>query len=90
MVDFTQALTAMDYLKDLDNRRKRELTGALQRLGVDRETLERPNEDLGKRYPRVIQWVEEMQEKEGRVESLYTQLYIGLRRWVSLTSPHSC
>ena len=90
MVDFTQALTAMDYLKDLDNRRKRELTGALQRLGVDRETLERPNEDLNKRYPRVIQWAEEMQEKEHKVEALYTQLYIGLRRWVSLASLHFC
>ena len=83
MVDFTQALTAMDYLKDIDTRRRRELSAALQRLGIEMEAAERSSEDISSKYPRVSQWFKDMQEKERKVEALYTQLYIGLRRWVS-------
>lgn len=80
MVDFTQALTAMDYLKDLDNRRKRELTSALQRLGLDKVGAEQQTADRVKN-PRIWDWVTSMQEKERKIEALYTQVYIGLRRW---------
>ena len=81
MVDFTQALTAMDYLKDLDNRRKRELANALQRLGLDKEVVDERYRESGLN-PHVSQWVKIMQDKERKVEALYTQVYIGLRRWV--------
>ena len=81
MVDFTQALTAMDYLKDLETRRRRDLSKALQNLGLDRSVA-----DERKRQssldPRVTDWLNTMKEKDRKVEALYTQVYIGLRRWV--------
>lgn len=83
LVDFTQALTALDYLKDLETRRKRELRAALRRLGVDSKTFGTEGDDISKKYPGVATWISGMQEKERKVEALYTQVYIGLRRWVS-------
>lgn len=83
LVDFTQALTAMDYLKDLETRRKRELSAALRRLDVDPKTFGTEGDDISKKYPGVAAWISGMQEKERKVEALYTQVYIGLRRWVS-------
>lgn len=85
LVDFTQALTALDYLKDLESRRKKELKLALQRLGVDPEAVCQTGEEIMKRYPRVAEWMTSMQDKERKVEALYTQLYIGLRRWVRVS-----
>lgn len=82
-VDFTQALTALDYLKDLETRRKREFVSVLQRLGVDKEALDQGGEDLSGKNPKLSEWISGMQEKEKRVEALYTQVYIGLRRWVN-------
>ena len=83
LVDFTQALTALDYLKDLENRRKRELSLALQRLGVNKDTFVQEGNETSRKYPGVSTWLLSMQEKERKVEALYTQVYIGLRRWVN-------
>lgn len=83
LVDFTQALTAMDYLKDLENRRKRELVQALQRLGLDKTMVEQTSEDVCK-DSNISDWVGSMQDKERKIDALYTQVYIGLRRWVSM------
>ncbi|KAL6721209.1 hypothetical protein ACLMJK_000311 [Lecanora helva] len=80
LVDFTQALTALDYLKDLDSRRKRELALALQRLGLEQSTDDQIKGDCSKN-PKVLEWVESVRDKERKVEALYTQVYIGLRRW---------
>lgn len=80
-VDFTQALTALDYLKDLENRRKRELTVALQRLGLDTAMVENAGGEISKNA-KISEWVLSMQGKEKKVEALYSQVYIGLRRWV--------
>ena len=79
-VDFPQALTAMDYLKDLEIRRRREVLAALDRLGVDRNDIGH-QERLAKKYPCVMQWVTSVEDKERMVEAQYTQVYIGLRRW---------
>jgi hypothetical protein len=80
-VDFPQALTALDYLKDLEVRRRREVVAALDRLGVDRADLgERAV--LGRKYPGVLRWVVGIEDKERKVEALYTQVFLGLRRWV--------
>ncbi|KAL9033152.1 MAG: hypothetical protein Q9180_006103 [Flavoplaca navasiana] len=81
LIDFTQALTALDYLKDLENRRKRELALSFQRLGLDKKSLGELAEDLSKNHPRIAEWAQEMEEKEKKVESLYTHVYLGLRRW---------
>ena len=81
LVDFTQALTAMDYLKDLENRRKRELTMALQSLGLDTAIVEQAGREISTNT-KISEWVLSLQGKEKRVEALYSQVYIGLRRWV--------
>ena len=81
-VDFHQALTSLDYLKDLEMRRRRELTAAVQRLGLQPDD-HNENSDLAKNYPNILQWIESMTAKAKKVESLYSHVYIGLRRWVS-------
>jgi hypothetical protein len=80
-VDFPQALTAMDYLKDLEVRRRREVVAALDRLGVERGDIGQ-KEVLGKKYPGVLRWVLGIEEMERRIEALYSQVYVGLRQWV--------
>ncbi|EXJ67056.1 uncharacterized protein A1O5_09702 [Cladophialophora psammophila CBS 110553] len=79
-VDFPQALTAMDYLKDLEVRRRREVVAALDKLGIDQEDLSH-RDKLAQKYPGVLRWVSDIEERERKVEALYTQVYIGLRRW---------
>lgn len=81
-VDFHQALTSLDYLNDLESRRKRELRAAVQRLGLQRDGLKEASE-LAKTYPNVLSWNKSMRAKAEKVESLYSHVYIGLRRWVS-------
>ena len=88
LVDFTQALTAMDYLKDLENRRKRELAQALQRLRLDK-TPDGVACGVMSTNPRMSQWVAGQQDKERKAETLYTQVYVGLRRWVRLCTGFS-
>lgn len=90
-VDFPQALTALDYLKDLESRRRKEVVAALRRLGIDRSNAPEMK-DLSKKWPGVKKWVDIMEEKEKKIEALYTQVYLGLRRWVSLVSllDYSC
>jgi len=79
-IDFPQALTAMDYLKDLEVRRRREVVAGLDKLGIDRGDIAHQNK-LARKYPGVLKWVMAIEEKERMVEALYTQVYIGLRRW---------
>ncbi len=79
-VDFPQALTAMDYLKDLEVRRRREVVAALDKLGIDQEDISR-RDKLAQKYPGVLRWVMDIEERERKVEALYTQVYLGLRRW---------
>jgi hypothetical protein len=79
-VDFPHALTAMDYLKDLEIRRRREVVAALDKLGIDQEDLSH-REKLAQKYPGVLRWVMDIEERERKVEALYTQVYLGLRRW---------
>ncbi|EHA24104.1 hypothetical protein ASPNIDRAFT_53243 [Aspergillus niger ATCC 1015] len=79
-VDFPQALTALDYLKDFENRRRKEVAAALQRLGVEPNDVKEKTE-LAKKYPGVLTWLESISAQGRRVEALYTQIYVGLRRW---------
>ena len=54
---------------------------ALQRLGLDTAIVEQAGGEISKNA-RVSEWVLSMQSKEKKVEALYSQVYIGLRRWV--------
>jgi hypothetical protein len=84
LVDFPQSLTALDYLKDLESRRRKEIAASLKRLGIDEGTLGSPEllEELSKWNRSVADWVKSLENKERKVEHLYSQLYIALRRWV--------
>lgn len=81
-VDFPQALTALDYLKDLETRRRREVASAFSRLAIDKESLDQDASALSEKYPGVLQWIQDIEEKERKIDALYTQLYVGLRRWI--------
>ncbi|RDI81340.1 Serine/threonine-protein kinase [Venturia inaequalis] len=84
MVDFPQSLTALDYLRDLESRRRKEIAGSLKRIGLDESTLDSPErlEELKNWNVSVADWVESLENKERKVEALYTNLYISLRRWI--------
>lgn len=84
-VDFPQALTGLDYLKDLETRRQREVVYALGRTQIDPSILDNELE-LRRQYPGIARWKHNIKAQEQIIESLYTQLYVGLRRWVSLTA----
>jgi hypothetical protein len=84
-VDFPQALTGLDYLRDLETRRKKEIAAALQRLGVEPNDLQ-PNSEFSRKFPGVVAWFESINIKGRKVEALYTEIYLGLRRWVCLVS----
>ena len=59
---------------------------ALHRLGVEKDRTNESGDDIMRRFPRVSEWIKSMDEKERKVEALYTQVYIGLRRWVSIST----
>jgi hypothetical protein len=82
-VDFDQALTALDYLKDLEDRRNREVATVLQRLGVQRDEEKSDFADLCKHYPHVASFVKKLQMFDNKAAQLYSQLWIAIRRWVS-------
>jgi hypothetical protein len=84
-VEFPQALTALDYLKDLETRRRKELRYALRHLGINNDVLHAAHSSaqLAQWYPIASDWVKTLEGKERRADALYTQLYIALRRWVS-------
>lgn len=82
-VDFPQALAGLDYLKDLENRRRKEVAAALRRLGLTTDRTSKERDELARKYPGVSAWVKAIEDKERHVEALYTQVYLGLRRWVS-------
>jgi len=83
MVDFPQALTGLDYLKDIETRRRRESAAALGRLGIDKTALKKDSNELSKKPPGVAAWLKTTEASERKVDALYTQLYVALRRWVS-------
>ena len=54
---------------------------ALQRLGLENTIVEQAGGEISKNA-KISDWVLSMQGKEKKVEALYSQVYIGLRRWV--------
>ncbi|KAF1816400.1 hypothetical protein P152DRAFT_470427 [Eremomyces bilateralis CBS 781.70] len=82
LIDFCQALTGLDYLKDLEMRRRKEVAGALERLGITRRTLSQTSEEIGARFPGVAEWIRDLEVKECKIDQLYSRLYVSLRQWI--------
>ena len=83
VVDFPQSLTALDYLKDLETRRRKEIAHSFRTLNLDQSNLNSEKmHDLRSWNPAVADWVESLEAKLRRVDALYSNVYISLRRWV--------
>jgi hypothetical protein len=82
LVDFPQALTALDYLRDLEKRRCKEYVAAFERLGIHIESFDADVDAVAERYPGIALWAKNMHGKNKKAESYYSIMYLGLRRWV--------
>jgi hypothetical protein len=78
-VDFSQALTCIDYLRDLECTRRTALRDAALRLGIDKESWRTILAD----EPEAYQWVSSVQKQELVIESSYAATFLDLRIWVS-------
>lgn len=82
-VDFAQGLTALDYLNDLQNRWKKEIDAAFRRLSVSSQDAKDPKHSvLARKYPGVMLWYKGISDKAYIIDALYTQVYLGMRRWI--------
>lgn len=81
--DFDLALTAIDYLQDYENARRRTLRSAAFRIGITKENWR----EVLQTHPDIALWVEKVQDSELHIEEWYASLYIGLRIWVCYLLP---
>lgn len=81
-VDFNQALSAIDWMRDLHIRWKKGFDSALAALGITRTDLEELDHgQLAAKFPTSIGWLWDMFAKAHNLEAMYGQLYLNLRRW---------
>lgn len=81
-VDFNQALSAIDWMRDLHIRWKKGFDSALAALGITRTDLETLDHgQLAAKFPTSIGWLWDMFAKAHNLEAMYGQLYLNLRRW---------
>ncbi|KAK7712913.1 hypothetical protein SLS57_007657 [Botryosphaeria dothidea] len=78
-VNFSQALTALDYLKDIELRRQKMVQDMWQR--VDIETWESIEEKVS-RDEAIIKLFNILNRKEKYLGELYAWLYVHLRQWI--------
>ena len=76
---FNQALTALDYLRDLECTRRTALHDTAVRLGITKEDWR----DVLSEEQEAYTWVESVQQQELVIESHYANVFIDLRIWVS-------
>jgi len=87
VVDFPQALTALDYLRDLETRRRKEMSAAFERVQIHGDTYASDMENMAEKFPGIALWVRNVEGKNKKAESYYAQLWLGLRRWVRYVCP---
>jgi hypothetical protein len=83
LVDFPQALTALDYLRDMENRRRKEMVAAFERVHIHADSYESDMDSMAETFPGIALWVRNVEGKNRKCESYYAQLWLGVRRWVS-------
>lgn len=85
--DFKQALTALDYLKDLETRRRKETYAAFERLNIHRDTWAIDMAAVAEKFPGIALWINNIEGKNKKAEAYYGIIWLNLRRWVSDHSP---
>jgi len=83
VIDWNQALTALDYLKDLETRRRKETYAAFERLGIHQETWATDMAYIAEKFPGIALWINNIEGKNKKAETFYGVIWINLRRWVS-------
>ncbi|KAL1385098.1 hypothetical protein HDK64DRAFT_311488 [Phyllosticta capitalensis] len=78
-VNFSQALTALDYLKDVDMRRHKSIKDMWCRIDLD--TWESIEEKVS-RDEAVIKIFNDVNKHEKAADELYAWLYVNLRVWI--------
>ncbi|CAD6443108.1 ef576bc7-2172-4d41-97de-92937d1cfbe6 [Sclerotinia trifoliorum] len=79
-VDFSQALTGIDYLQDLECRRREALREVALRLNIDKNNWKK----VLSADPDAKKWVEDIQAQETIIEDFYATCFIDLRIWTML------
>jgi hypothetical protein len=77
--DFVQALAALDYLWNLESKRKKTYESALKKLELSE--VDDENDDLSKR-PVLAEWLATIKSNNNLAQAHYTQIYVRLRQWV--------
>ncbi|CAG7980025.1 unnamed protein product [Penicillium salamii] len=84
-VTFSQALCSLDYLKGLQGRWKKEVDGAFRRINVNpQDVIDPQSSEVTRNFPGVMVWYKDISQKARVIDMLYTQVYVGLRRWIIL------
>ncbi|KAH7383019.1 hypothetical protein BKA64DRAFT_761139 [Cadophora sp. MPI-SDFR-AT-0126] len=76
-VNFDHALTALDYIRDLEFTRRDTLRETAESFGIN----ERNWRNVLGGNPNALAWVELTQANELRIETMYSNLFIDLRIW---------
>lgn len=84
-VDFSSGMTAVDYLRDLEQRRRHEVNECMQRLGIDRSDMEQ-NLSHPRHSASIRTWANRVYKKSLKIDGVYSHVYMALRRWVCYSS----
>lgn len=82
-VQFNQALTGLDYLRDMELTRRGKLRQAATRLGISLTTWKMVLQDT----PDALRWIELLQQYELKIEGYYANAFIDIRIWVCIHNP---
>ncbi|KAA8566188.1 hypothetical protein EYC84_008790 [Monilinia fructicola] len=80
LVDFSQALTGIDYLQDLECRRREALREVALRLKIEKNNWRK----VLSSDPDAKKWVEDIQAQETIIEGFYATCFVDLRIWTML------
>ncbi|KAF2240765.1 hypothetical protein BU26DRAFT_189275 [Trematosphaeria pertusa] len=84
LVDFPQALTALDYLRDLETRRRKEMVAAFARVHIHPESFEADIDAISGKYPGIALWAKNLEGKNKKAELYYAKMWLGVRRWIMI------
>ena len=81
--DWIQALTVLDYLKDLEARRRKETFAAFERLHIHQDTWDTDMAFMAEKFPGIALWINNIEGKNKKAEQYYGIIWLGIRRFVS-------